>query len=69
MATRSTQSHGLSCTVIFGPSACTRLSRSAGLKPRNWMCARSPRIAATWADDELMNSARNPSRYGLPLSQ
>ena len=54
----STQSQGLSCTVILGPSACTRLSRSAGVKPRNWMWARSPRTAATWAEEELMKSAR-----------
>ena len=58
MATSIEQSHGLSCTVIFGPSAPMRLSRSAGLKLRNWMWARSPRIAATCADDELTNSAR-----------
>ena len=47
-----------SCTVIFGPSAVTRASRSAGLKPRNWMCARSPRMAATWADDDDMKMPR-----------
>ena len=58
IATSSTQSHGLSCTVIFGPSAATSVSRSAGLKPRNWMCARSPRMAATWAELELMKIAR-----------
>ena len=51
IATSCTQFQGLSCTVILLPSAGTRLSRSAGLKPRNWMWARSPRMAATWADE------------------
>ena len=32
------------------------------LKLRNWMWARSPRIAATCADDDEMKMARNPSR-------
>ena len=51
------------------PSVATMLSRSAGLKPRNWMCAWPARMAATCADDDLMKTARNPSRYALPLSQ
>ena len=58
MATIIAQSHALSCTVILLPSACTSVSRSDGLKPRNWMCARSPRMAATWAALELMKIAR-----------
>ena len=43
------QFQGLSCTVILLPSALTRESRSAGVKPRNWIMARSPRMAATCA--------------------
>ena len=58
MDTKLRQSQGLSCTVIFGPSACTRLSRSGGLKLRNWIMARSPRTAATWAEEEEMKIAR-----------
>ena len=58
IATSSTQFHGLSCTVTFGPSAFTSVSRSAGLKPRNWAWARSARIAATWAEDDDMKMAR-----------
>jgi len=56
------QFHGLSCTVILLPSAATRESRSAGVKPRNWMWARSPRTAATWAEALGMKMARKPSR-------
>ena len=58
MTTIRMQSQALSWTVILFPSAWTRLSRSAGLKPRNWMWPRSPRIIATCADDELTNTAR-----------
>jgi hypothetical protein len=52
------QFQGLSCTVILLPSALTSESRSAGVKPRNWIMARSPRIAATWADELGMKIAR-----------
>src|SRR5262249_2612109 len=58
MATMRMQSHGLSWTVILSPSAVLSVSRSAGEKPRNWMWARSPRIAATWADEDEMKRAR-----------
>ena len=58
MATRMTQCQGLSWTVILLPWACTMLSRSEGLKPRNWAWARSPRTAATMADDDVMKMAR-----------
>ena len=37
IATSSRQSQGLSCTVIFVPERLHELSRSAGLKPRNWI--------------------------------
>ena len=59
----------LSLTVILSPSACFSSSRAWGVKPRNSTWARSPRTAATWAAVSRMNSARKPSRYGLPLSQ
>ena len=52
------QFHALSCTVILLPSAATRESRSAGVKPRNWIMARSPRMAATWAEALGMKMAR-----------
>ena len=48
-ASTAWQFHGLSWIVTLGPSAWARVSRSPGVKPRNWMCARSLRIAATWA--------------------
>src|SRR2546428_9378900 len=54
------QFHALSCTVILPPSALTRLSRSAGVKLRNWIMARSPRTAATWAEALGMKMARKP---------
>ncbi len=62
MATMRMQSQGLSWTVILSPSAALRVSRSLGLKPRNWMWARSPRISATWAAESRTNRARKPSR-------
>ena len=67
IVTSCTQFQGLSCTVIFGPSACTRASRSAGLKPRNWMWARSPRMAATWADDDGDEERAVAVEVGLAL--
>jgi hypothetical protein len=58
MATHAAQSQGLSCTVIFLPRAPTRVSRSAGANPRNWMCARSARTAATCEAESFMKIAR-----------
>ena len=62
MATWMEQFQALSCTVSLGPSAATIESRSAGVKPRNWIMARSPRTAATCAEALGMKIARKPSR-------
>ena len=56
--TQSAQSHGLSLTVIFEPSAPTRTSRAVGLNARNSMSARSPRTAAMRAAVLGMKIAR-----------
>ena len=58
MASGFQHSQGLSCTVIWLPRAWTRVSRSGGEKPRNWIIARCPRIAATCVDDSLTKIAR-----------
>ena len=58
IATWIEQFHGLSCTVILLPSACTSCRAAAGVKPRNWIIARSPRMAATWAPASWMKIAR-----------
>ncbi len=62
MATIRMQSQADSWTVILSPSAAFRLSRSFGVKPRNWMCARSPRTAATCAAESRTKMARKLSR-------
>jgi hypothetical protein len=58
MASWIEQFQGLSCTVILLPSAATSASRSAGVKLRNWIMARSPRMAATCAEALGTNVAR-----------
>ena len=57
-ATWIEQFHGLSWTVSLLPSAATRESRCCGLKPRNWIMARSPRMAETCAAASGMKMAR-----------
>src|SRR4029078_4177563 len=63
---RSTlHTHGDSWTTILSLSAASSCARSPGEMLRNsaWICP--PCSAVTTAAD-LMNTARKPSRYGLP---
>ena len=69
MATSDMQSHGLSCTVIFGPSAGHQGVAVGRAEAAELDVRALARMAATCADEDEMKSARYPSRYGLPLSQ